>query len=198
MGGREFRHPLSDIPGHGKLAGADRPVNIEADDFPIVESGPLPRLRPGPLDGPKVRELDATSVTEGDAHILQARHIQRHSRWCGSPVPPPQRHTAAGLIDVLAFYQVGNFEGCQAKRHQPVGIELDRNLGIDATGSRNSGYARHCKRRLGDVVVDEPAQIVGSHRRRVDDEREDRLSCRIDTPESWDRGPLAAISNEWT
>ena len=76
MGGGKFRHPLPDIASYGKLAGADCPIDTEADDFSLVQPCPLTRLCPGPLDRPQVGEFDAPSVTEGDAHVLQACDIR--------------------------------------------------------------------------------------------------------------------------
>ena len=79
--------------GHGNLTRTNRPVNTEADDFPIVKSSPLPRLGPGPFNGSQIGEPYAPTVTKGETHVSQACNTWNTSDSPNRLLRRPQCHT---------------------------------------------------------------------------------------------------------
>ena len=141
----------------------------------------------------KVRGSAAPSVDRAElveAHLAPARQRDRRCREvrdrCGAGERADRLLLArdlaapAGEIDVVGPQLLVDRRRGDAERQQPVGIERDADLAVDAADARHCADALHALQRARHGVVDEPGQLLGRHARRRGRVGDDRQAFDVD------------------
>ena len=87
---------------------------------------------------------------------------------------------AAAEIDVGRAHLAVDLGGGDAERQQPVGIEQDADLAVDAAVALDPADALEALQLALDHVVDVPGKLLQRHARRGRGEGEDRLALDVD------------------
>ena len=93
---------------------------------------------------------------------------------------PADLAAAAGQVDVGGPELPVDVAGGDAEGEQPVGIERDADLALDAAEALDLRDALHALQRAHHGVVDEPGQLLGRHARRACRVGDDRQALDLD------------------
>ena len=93
---------------------------------------------------------------------------------------PADLAAAAGQVDVGGAQLPVDVAGGDAEGEQPVGIERDADLAVDAADALDLRHALHALQGAHDRVVDEPGELLRRHARRACRVGDDRQALDLD------------------
>ncbi len=177
----QLRDLLGDVGGDHRVARALGARDGEGDHRRAVERGERARLGGGVRDACRAGR-GAPCGPRGSVIMVAARSSTvclpasvriACSRPPISPRPPARSTLRRPQLPV-------HVAGGDAEGEQPVGIERDADLAVDAADALDLRHALHALQRAHDRVVDEPGQLLGRHARRARRIGHDRQALDLD------------------
>ena len=161
--------------GDHDVAGALRALDAERHDRLAVEARKGPAVGDGVGDGAEIVEPYLAARRQADHG--SGKFVERlgAGERADRLIVLADFGAAAGEIDIGAAQAVGHIDGGQARGLQPVGIERDENLALDAADALDLGDVAHALQRAFDDVVDEVGQLLrrlAGRNRRIGDDRQ--------------------------
>ena len=146
--------------GDHHVAGALRALDAERHHRLAVEAGEGAAVGDGVGDGAEIVETDFAAAEQrnhGAGEFVERLGAgQRADRL----VVLADLGAAAGKVDIGAAQALADIDGGQAGGLQPVRIERDQNLALDAADTLDLGDVAHALQRAFDDVVDEIGQLL--------------------------------------
>ena len=139
----------------------------EGDDRLAVERGEGARLGDGVGDGAELVEAHLARLGQRDHGAGQLLDGVLAGERADGLLAAGDLAAAAGQVDVGGAQLAVHVAGRDAVGEQPVGIERDADLALDAADALDLRDALHALQRAHDGVVDEPRQLLGRHGRRA-------------------------------
>ena len=154
---------------------AARTGDREGDDLLAVHLGHRADLAVGILHAGDIGKLDRPPATQRDLRLRKLVSGLRVAQHANRLARPGDLGLAACRVHVQLAQRVVHLAGGDAQRLHAAGIEDHQDLAVHAAAPADFGQAVHRQQRLGQRIVDEPAELLQGHVVGRNAERDDGL-----------------------
>src|SRR5262249_11353740 len=180
VGQLELLDLSGNITGNHHVAGTLGARDGEGDHGTAVECGEGALLGRGVSDRSEFVQAHLAAARQDDAGGGKVGDGLLAGERANGLLAPGDLAAAAGQIDVGGSQLLVDVAGGDAEREQPVGIERDADLAVDAADALDLRYAFHSLQGAHHHIVDEPGELLRRHARRPGAVGDDRQALDLD------------------